>query len=288
MQELPLISVIIPNHNYARFLNKAITSVQCQTYPNLEIIVINNGSTDDSLQTLRKYGSQIRLIDQDNLGQAGARNSGLKVARGDLIAFLDADDFWQEDKLEKQIKLISSNCELVYSGISPFRDKTLQLEPTLLPKFKGDCHSYFVDLPAVSIVLSGESTALFTKNLLNQVGYFSLELNSASGWDFFRRCAKYTNFNYVSEELTNYRLHSSNMSNSSTSNIEDIRRAYKELFSDPLWDLSKCEKRKIVNKLEFSFVKTYLKEGHVISAIQTIAQFFFKGDFRKNHYTAHK
>ena len=279
MQELPLISVIIPNHNYARFLNKAITSVQCQTYPNLEIIVINNGSTDDSLQILRKYGSQIRLIEQDNLGQAGARNSGLKVARGDLIAFLDADDFWQEDKLEKQIKLISSNCELVYSGISPFSDKTLQLEPTLFPKFKGDCHSYFVDLPAVSIVLSGESTALFTKNLLNQVGYFNLELNSSSGWDFFRRCAKYTNFNYVSEGLTNYRLHSSNMSNSSTSNIEDIRRAYKQLFSDPLWDLSKCEKRKIVNKLEFSFIKTYLKKGHAILAIQTCARFFSRRNY---------
>jgi len=284
MQELPLISVIIPNHNYARFLNKAIASVQSQTYQNLEIIVINNGSTDNSLQVLRKFGPQIVLIDQANLGQAGARNSGLRVAKGELIAFLDADDYWQEDKLEKQAKLIDSDCELVYSGISRFRDQTSQVDSNLLPRFKGDCHRFFIDLPGVSIVLSGESTALFTKNLLDQVGYFNIELNSASGWDFFRRCAKYTNFNFVEEGLTNYRLHNSNMSHSSANNIEDIRKAYGELFLDPLWCLTKSEKRKVINKLEFSFFKTFLKEGHFLSAIKVIAQFCLRRDYRKKHH----
>jgi glycosyltransferase involved in cell wall biosynthesis len=270
MKKLPLISVVIPNYNYAKFLSKAISSVENQTYQNIEIIVVNNGSTDDSFSLLKGYESRIRVIDQENRGQAGARNSGLLAANGELISFLDADDFWQADKLEKQIKLINSDCELVYSGISRFRDETCQIESVVLPKFKGNCDRYFVDLPAVSIVLSGESTVLFTRNLLNKVGYFNVNLNSASGWDFFRRCAKNTNFDYVSEGLSNYRLHENNMSKSSINNIEDIRKAYQEMFLDPLWNMSKGEKRKITNRLEFSFVKTFLKDKQFFLAIRSM------------------
>lgn len=273
MQEVPLISVIIPNYNYGRFLNKAIISVQSQTYSNVEIIVVNNESSDDSLQVLRKFGSQIVLIDQANLGQAGARNSGLRAAKGDLIAFLDADDFWQNDKLEKQIRLITPETELVYSGISRFREESGQIESVLLPKFKGDCHHYFTDLPSVSIVLSGESTSLFTRNLLNLVGNFDTKLNSASGWDFFRRCSVLTNFDFVPEPLTNYRLHSTNMSNSSLNNIRDIRKAYRNLFSDNLWKIDTNQKKKIVMRLEISFIKTYILEKRFRLALKSIYLF---------------
>ena len=270
-----LISVIIPNYNYARFVERAINSVLAQTYSNTEIIVVNNGSTDESLRILKRFGTQIKLIDQVNLGQAGARNSGLLAARGDLIAFLDADDFWKEDKLEKQIKLINLEYELVYSGISRFIDATNEVDSVVLPKFRGDCSRYFVDLPAVSIVLSGESTVLFTRNLLTKVGYFNTNLSSASGWDFFRRCTKYTKFDFVSEGLTNYRLHENNLSKSIQSNIEDIRKAYHELFLDPLWDMTKQEKRKITNKLEFSFTKTFIKERLFLLAIQSFKKIHF-------------
>lgn len=279
MKNNPLVSVIIPNYNYARYLKEAIMSVQVQTYSNTEIIVVNNGSTDDSLHLLQQFGSQIILIDQENLGQAGARNSGLKVAKGDLIAFLDADDLWQNDKLEKQMRLITSETELVYSGITRFRDVSGRVESVLFPQFKGDCHHYFTDLTAVSIVLSGESTSLFTRNLLDLVGNFDPELNSSSGWDFFRRCSILTNFDFVPEPLTNYRLHSSNMSNSSLNNIRDIRKAYRKLFSDHLWKLSADQKKRIVMRLEISFLKTYVREKHFYLAFITLFRFVNRNDY---------
>ena len=269
MKNLPLISVIIPNYNYAKYIKEAIISVQSQTYSNTEIIVVNNGSTDDSLFVLEQFGSQITLVNQQNLGQAEARNSGLRAARGDLIAFLDADDFWQKDKLEKQIGLITPDVELVYSGISRFRDTSSQVESVVLPQFRGDCRRYFLDLSAVSIVLSGESTALFTRNLLNLVGKFDAELNSASGWDFFRRCSSYTRFDFVDEPLANYRLHRSNMSNSSFNNISDIRIAYRKIFSDNSWSLESSEKKRILLKLEVSFIKTFLREKRFYLALKT-------------------
>jgi glycosyltransferase involved in cell wall biosynthesis len=270
MESSPLVSVIIPNYNYARFLREAIMSVQAQTYSNTEIIVVNNGSTDNSLDVLKQFGSQINLIDQENLGQSGARNSGLKAAKGDLIAFLDADDYWQKDKLEKQIPLINSQTQLVYSGISRFRDDTREVESILKPQYKGDCHHYFTDLSAVSIVLSGESTSLFTRDLLNLVGNFDLELNSASGWDFFRRCSILTQFDFVVEPLTNYRLHSNNMSNLSSNNIRDIRKAYRNLFSDNLWMITNLQKKQVIKRLEVSFVKTYIRKGRFDLAVKTI------------------
>ena len=272
--------MIIPNYNYGRYLDDAIRSVQAQTYKNIEVIVVNNGSTDNSMEVLRKYGSSVVVIDQNNMGQAGARNSGLSAAKGSLIAFLDADDYWKEDKLEKQSRLIHSKNELVYSGLTRFRDQSLIIDSSVIPSYSGDCQDYFISLPAASVVLSGESTALFTRNLVNKVGNFNTNLNSASGWDFFRRCSLHTNFNYVPESLTFYRLHGSNMSNSSSENIADIRRAYREIFHDAEWSISGNQRRKIIHKLEYSFFKTFIKEMQLNGTWQTIFQVIFKEAYR--------
>ena len=103
------VSVIIPNFNYADFVGEAIQSVLKQTYQNTEIIVVNNGSTDNSLEILRSFGDKILIVDQANLGQSGARNAGLAKSTGELIAFLDADDLWEPKKLEKQMILLQSD-----------------------------------------------------------------------------------------------------------------------------------------------------------------------------------
>lgn len=263
------ISVIIPNYNYARYLDQAIQSVLVQSYENVELIVVNNGSTDNSLEVLKKYGDEILLINQPNLGQSGARNSGLSLSSGDLIAFLDADDFWQPNKLEMQISLINDDTQLVYCGIAPFKDLGNEKLQSVLPKYKGNCIDFFIDLPGASIVLSGESTALFSRELLDQVGNFDVELNSTAGWDFFRRCSRVTNFDFVSEPLVNYRLHSSNMSNSNAKVILDMRRAYSKLFKDKAWSIPMEKQIMISRTLEWSYLKTYLRTHDFKSALSS-------------------
>ena len=261
------ISVIIPNYNYARYLDQAIQSVLKQSYDNLELIVVNNGSTDNSLEILEKYEHEIRLINQPNLGQSGARNSGLSLSTGEFIAFLDADDFWEPTKLEIQSTLMNSATQLVYCGISPFKDLENERLQSVLPKYKGNCANYFIDLPGASIVLSGESTALFSRDLLQNVGLFDAELNSTAGWDFFRRCSRYTNFDFVSEPLVNYRLHSSNMSNSNNKVILDMRRAYSKLFNDKDWSIPKKQEIAIRRTLEWSYLKSYLRTNDFKSTV---------------------
>ena len=140
-----------------------------------------------------------------------------------------------------------------------FKDPGNGNEQILLPKYRGDCSKYFIDLPGASIVLSGESTALFSRDLLEKVGSFDAGLNSTAGWDFFRRCSRFTNFDFVNQPLVNYRLHSSNMSKSNTKVIQDMRLAYFKLFSDDDWLVPKEKEIEIKRQLEWSYVKTYLK-----------------------------
>ncbi len=265
-----LVSVIIPNFNYGRYISAAIDSALNQTYTNIEIIVVNNGSTDNSLEVIEKYGKKIKLINQPNLGQSGARNSGLSLAQGDFLAFLDADDFWHPAKIEKQVSMIREETQLVYCGITRVKSSGNQVISQELPEYRGNCSEIFLTKPGVSIVLSGESTALFSKSLCDNVGLFDTELNSAAGWDYFRRCSKYTFFDFVPEPLSFYRIHKSNMSVSSQHNISDIRNAYKKLFSDSQWKVENDLQMQILIDLEYTFLKTHAKELHLRDSLVSL------------------
>ena len=111
----PLVSVIVPVHNGERFLRASIGSVLAQSYRNIEIIATNDGSTDGSESVLRALSPDIRVIDQRNQGAAAARNAGIAVARGEFLAFLDCDDCWDADKLERQLALHERYPEAVAS-----------------------------------------------------------------------------------------------------------------------------------------------------------------------------
>ena len=103
------ISVIIPAYNYARYLAEAIDSALGQTYAPLEVIVVDDASTDDTPRVLAAYGQRIRAIRQPNGGAGAARNTGIAAARGEYVAFLDADDVWLPRKLELQMALFDAD-----------------------------------------------------------------------------------------------------------------------------------------------------------------------------------
>jgi glycosyltransferase involved in cell wall biosynthesis len=102
-QASPLVSVIIDNYNYARFLPQAIESVLSQTYQNFELIVVDDGSTDNSREIIESYGKQLIAIFQENAGQGEAFNNGIARSKGEIVCFLDADDYFREDKLAKVV-----------------------------------------------------------------------------------------------------------------------------------------------------------------------------------------
>ena len=102
----PLVSVIIPTYNRADTIGEAIDSVIEQTYSEIEIIVIDDGSRDNTSQILENYGDKIRVVHQANSGVSASRNRGIKIAVGEFLAFLDSDDLWLPTKLSRQIDML--------------------------------------------------------------------------------------------------------------------------------------------------------------------------------------
>lgn len=103
-----LVSAIIPTYNRARTIERAVNSVLGQSWQPIEVIVVDDGSTDQTTDILARYGDRIRLIRQKNEGPSAARNAGIKAARGQIISFLDSDDSWLPDKVERQVKLLQA------------------------------------------------------------------------------------------------------------------------------------------------------------------------------------
>ena len=122
MNYTPLVSVIIPVYNCEKYLAEAIESVLAQTYQPLEIIVIDDGSTDGSAEVAKSFGPTVQYCFQVNSGTAAARNRGIELAKGDFFAFLDADDLWVEDKLTNQMAAFTNNpnLDIVYGQVQQF------------------------------------------------------------------------------------------------------------------------------------------------------------------------
>lgn len=118
MKAQPLVSAIIPTYNREHIIAEAVDSVLAQTYPNIEIVIVDDGSKDRTLEVLRAYGDKTRVIAQANAGPAAARNRGIRESQGELIAFLDSDDIWLPTKTERQVNLLQRAGEKVTSCLS--------------------------------------------------------------------------------------------------------------------------------------------------------------------------
>lgn len=259
-----LISVVIPTYNQANFLADAIDSVLNQSYTNLELIVVNDGSTDGTSILLEKYKEKINIIEKKNEGVSSARNAGLQKARGEYIAFLDSDDLWIREKLELQIQKFQekSNIGLVYSGIRVVSENLESIE-TINPRFKGDVWIKYLKFPAVAITLLGCSTSLIRMDVARQIGYFDLNLSIAADWDYFRRISDVTNLEFIDDPLTLYRKVNGSMSSVALFiYYQEAYKAYKKAIEEWL------ELRRISRLSAWLHLKKFLLQINLILLVQ--------------------
>jgi glycosyltransferase involved in cell wall biosynthesis len=264
------VSVVILNHNYGRFLTRTIESVLAQIGVDVEIVVVDNGSTDTSRKIIEGFGDKVSFVYQGDVGMARGRNAGIEKSTKNLIAFLDADDYWEPTKLFRQTQLITTDVQFVYSGIRQFNDSDGATFKVISPPFLGDCRESFVKYPNLAIIPAGESCSLVTRSLIDRIGAFDITLNGATGRDFFRRCSVATNFNAIPEPLVHYRLHDSNYSKSVRRAMDDTELSYVRLFSDSNWDFALAHKKKCLRTLQWSFLKTNIKNLDFGSSILNI------------------
>ena len=205
------VSVIIPTYNYGRFIGEAVESVLAQTYPISEIIVVDDGSTDDTETVVRKFGEKVRYIKQANGGVCSARNNGISNSKGDMIAFLDADDTWLPEKVEKQIAKFVEDAELglVHCGMREFENATGETIAMHLEGSEGwvaDEHLLFEK----AVINGSGSVILVSRKAIEEVGGFDTRLKNGEDWEFCLRVAMKHKVGFVPEALVNYRNHGVN------------------------------------------------------------------------------
>lgn len=205
----PLISVVIPCFNSATYLPEAIESVLSQSYRNFEIIVVNDGSTDNTDEVIQQHLDRIIFIQQDNAGPAAARNRGIREALGKYVAFLDADDTWLPDKLQNQITILESDadCALVYTRFANYEESSGKSLPTLSDTPSG---MIFDKLLVESIILL--STVVIRREVLLEAGCFDESLLTAEDTNLWLKVARKHRIDAVPEVLVRRRWHGANIS----------------------------------------------------------------------------
>jgi glycosyltransferase involved in cell wall biosynthesis len=255
------VSVVIPNYNNAEYLDQCIESVLNQDYDNIEIIVVDDGSTDNSLEVLHDYRLQINVIATPHFGASAARNRGILAASGEFIAFLDSDDYWSHDKIRLQVELaIEKNLALVYSGGTEISSKGKELK-VHTPVFSGFCYQYFVKFPTKSVITLPCSSALIRKSNLAVSGLFdSTFMDFAEDWDFFRRFSKTGLTGFIETSIVFYRRHERNISNASffKHHKSNLRAALKMLYEDS--KISFSQKLRIMCNIYTQLLKNTLKQ----------------------------
>lgn len=270
-----LVSIIIPNYNNAEFLNSSVTSALSQDYPNIEVIVVDDGSTDDSVMILKEFGSKIRFLRQPNAGAAAARNLGIRNASGEYLAFLDSDDVWRTSKITTQMmKVNASDYGLVYCSLQEFY---LNGNKGLIhsPKFEGYCYKYFKRYPSRAIIVGGCSTALIRKSILGESIFFDESFSGVGeDLDFFRRVCRVTKVGYTPEVLVDYRRHSASLSAvTMLKYFEGNKKAVLNLFGQDS-SLGSFERRIIWCRFLYSYLKSFLRQRDLKNSSRVVVSFF--------------
>ena len=261
----PLVSIIVPVYNGVKYLEATVKTILDQSYVNFELLLINDGSTDNSQELIEQLATnddRIKPWNKKNGGIANARNFGIKHAGGEFIAFCDQDDFWLPTKLAKQVPLFDNiNTGLVYSY--SIKEFTLP-EPKKITISKNNGRGkVFKSLVSENLVPT--CSVVVRKSVFNQVGLFNekRELMGVDDWDVWLRFSLVTNFDYIAEPLAIHVFHGQNYSsNNQVMHIAELL-CLKELMlfiKDNNIELLE-EWSLIERRIHLKYYKDYINEG---------------------------
>lgn len=239
MTEQQRISIVIPSYNAAHFLPKAIESIRRQTSRVDEVIVVDDGSSDDTEQVIKSLGDDIIYIRQNNSGVSTSRNKGIKKAGGDFIAFLDADDIWLPQKVERQLEVFARH---PHAGLVACDRAEIDNEDNVILASlfkKQGLHDLFVELAGRPIpnVLSKlirtnfipTSSVIVRKSALEKVGDFDTTIRYGEDLELWARIAMEFDIVCLPDVLTHYRRHDENATNATEKLLLDMVRVMKNI-----------------------------------------------------------
>ena len=254
---MPEVSVVIAAYNAERYVHEAIQSVLDQTFDNLEVVVIDDGSTDDTLDIIRQFRSpRVRVFAMENAGQTTAKNRGIRESTGRFVGFCDADDRWHPEKLEKQLPLFdaSENVAVVYSS-----ESSIDHAGNVLPdRVDASLRGRVVDaLFLENFVPFG--SALVRRECLLKVGAFDEDLRMGIDWDLWLRIAAHHDFECVPDSLYVYRKWPGQMSTNWRGRYDSAFRIMRKFEAEHPGLISASTRRR-------AYANTYTNRGRAGAA----------------------
>jgi glycosyltransferase involved in cell wall biosynthesis len=228
------VSVVMPCYNVARYVDAAIESLRNQTYKNIEVIAVNDGSTDDTMERLKRQAeadARVRVFHRANGGPSAARNLGIRHVTGAFVCFLDGDDVYLPNKIERQVRFLDQHpgVDLVYSDFF-FGDADLAPVDLTAPRVP---YTDMVEAMAMRNWIGVHAT-LFRRTMMDAVGEFDESFRMAEDWDYWIRCAKVGAFGYLPGAMTIYRTHPGQAHHNIDRMFEAGKRVLRKHFkSDP-------------------------------------------------------
>ncbi|MDR7666384.1 glycosyltransferase [Methanosarcina sp. Z-7115] len=235
----PGVSVVIPTYNRAHLISRAIQSVLDQTYQDLEIIVVDDGSIDNTGEIIKSFqDTKLKYIRYNkNKGASAARNTGIKAAKGKYIAFQDSDDEWFPDKLERQMEVFGDappEVGVVYSGFYRIEaDKKIYFPSDRFTQKEGNIHNELLKGNFV-----GTPTVLIKKECFENTKYFDENLPALEDWELWIEISKHYFFKYINKPL----LYSYSTANSVNLNQNNMLKAHETILLKHLDDFNKNKK----------------------------------------------
>ena len=220
---LPGVSAVIPAYNYAHFLSAAIDSILQQDYPNVHIIVVDDGSKDNTAEVVAKYGDKVEYVYQDNAGLPASRNTGIRAAKTPFVAFLDADDLWLPNLVSQCIGVFADNDD----SLGIVAGKFVRVDPEGKPYGKvtrdDDFYGFYRPEDIILKQRFGASAVMVRREVFDEVGFFDVSLTSSEDRDMWIRIgAKYKG--YLTEDVLGYvRNHPNSMSKHSDRMKQNMR-----------------------------------------------------------------
>lgn len=238
----PLVSIITPTYNRADFIEQAVNSVLAQTYPNFELLIVDDGSTDNTRELLEPSlaDSRVRYFHQENQGQSVARNLALSEATGDFVCFLDSDNYWPVEKLEKQIELFTRypDYDVIYGDIIVIDENDREVTRKNMRRYSGHIAIHMIRDNCVSM-----NTAMARRRCFDELGAMSGTRRVADDYDLWLRFSARFRFLYVPAYFAYYRVMEDQISSDKTRRFDsnwqiicDFRREFPDAMSEEEFD----------------------------------------------------
>jgi len=260
---MDLVSVVIPSYNYGRFVTQAVDSALAQTHSAIEVIVVDDGSIDDTRERLKGYEKRIQYIYQKNQGLSAARNTGIRHARGEWVALLDSDDSWHPKKTEMQLAAVGEDQSIGLVGSPEY----VEMPEVLLedPVLRELGVREFLTKPPVS-----PSAVMVRRKCFETVGLFDESLRSVEDRDMWLRLAARYRALQVCSPCWWYRQHSGQMNRNADRMFANYKRVLESFFREH--PKHQHLRRYAMGYLYFDAVWSYRDEGRRVAALWRLAQ----------------